>query len=156
MAVALAVVLSATLAAPTTMGAVVAMAGLGLLAVRHPAAPAVALGALAIAVGIAVHQGASPAAAPLWGAGLLVAGTLGERAVSLAGDGEVEADALVVWLAGLGALAGGGLAAAALVLLAAATNAGTTALGLAAAALLAVVPAALARRRAREGGRGAG
>ena len=50
--------------------------------------------------------------------GLLVAGALAERALTLPGDGQIEADALVGWLPGLGALAGVALAAAALVLLA--------------------------------------
>ena len=79
--------------------------------------------------------------------GLLAAGALAERALTLPGDGEIEADALVGWLAGLGALAGVGLAAGALVLLAATTTVGTTVVGLAAGAVLAVVPAVLARLR---------
>ena len=74
-------------------------------------------------------------------------GALAERALTLPRDGEIEAEALVGWLAGLGALAGVGLAAGALVLLAATTSAGTTVAGLAAGAVLAVVPAVLARRR---------
>ena len=57
---------------------------------------------------------------------------MAERGLTLPDDGEVEADALVAWLAGLGALAGVGLAAGALVLLAATTSAGTTVAGLAA------------------------
>ena len=128
--------------------------GLGLLAVRHPPALSVALAALGVAAAVALDQGAPAAAAPLWGAGLLTAGALAERALTLPGDGEVEAEALVGWLAGLGALAGVGLAAGALVLLAGTTNAGTTVAGLAAGAVLAVVPAALARRRSAQGGRG--
>jgi hypothetical protein len=134
---------------------VLTAAGLALLTVRRPVALAGALAALAIAVAVALDRGAAPAAAPLWGAGLLVAGALAERALTLPGDGEVEADAIAGWLAGLGALAGIGLAAGALVLLAAATTAGTTVAGLAAAAVLAVVPAALARRGSTQGGRGA-
>jgi hypothetical protein len=90
------------------------------------------------------------------GLALLAAGALAERALTLPRDGEVEAEALVAWLAGLGALAGVGLAAGALVLLAATTSAGTTVVGLAAGAVLAVVPAVLARRRTAQGGRGAG
>jgi hypothetical protein len=120
--------------------------GLGLLAVRHPAALSVALAALGVAAAVALDQGAPAAAAPLWGAGLLLAGALAERAQGLPPAGEIEEGALAAWLAGIGALAGGGLAAGALVLLAAGADAGTAALGLAAGALLAVVPAALARR----------
>jgi hypothetical protein len=116
--------------------------GLGLLAVRHPPALSVALAALGVAAAVALDQGAPAAAAPLWGAGLLTAGALAERALTLPDDGEVEAEALVGWLAGLGALAGVGLAA------------GTTVAGLAAGAVLAVVPAVLARRRSAQGGRG--
>ena len=92
--------------------------GLALLAVRHPAALSVSLAALGVAAAVALDQGAPAAAAPLWGAGLLVAGALAERALTLPGDGEIEAEALIGWLAGLGALAGVGLAAGALVLLA--------------------------------------
>jgi hypothetical protein len=150
------VALSALLAASTGAGVVLTAAGLALLAVRHPAALAGALAALAVATAVALDQGAAPAAAPLWGAGLLAAGALAERGLTLPDDGEVEADALVGWLAGLGALAGVGLAAGALVLLAAATSAGTTVAGLAAGAVLAVVPAVLARRRTTPGGGGAG
>jgi hypothetical protein len=131
---------------------VLTVAGLTLLAVRHPAALAGALAALAAATAVALDRGAAPAAAPLWGVGLLVAGALAERALTLPGDGEIEADALVGWLAGLGALAGVGLAAGALVLLAATTGAGTTVAGLAAGAVLAVVPVVLARRRWSQGG----
>jgi len=131
---------------------VLTVAGLALLAVRHPAALAGALAALAVATAVALDRGAAPAAAPLWGVGLLVAGALAERALTLPGDGEIEADALVGWLAGLGALAGVGLAAGALVLLAATTSAGTTVAGLAAGAVLAVVPVVLARRRWSHGG----
>jgi len=154
--VAAAVALSALLAAATGAGVVLAAAGLVLLAVRHPAALAGALAALAVATAVALDEGAAPAAAPLWGAGLLAAGALAERALTLPRDGEIEAEALVGWLAGLGALAGVGLAAGALVLLAATTSVGTTVAGLAAGAVLAVVPAVLARRRAAQGGRGAG
>jgi hypothetical protein len=128
--------------------------GLGLLAVRHPAALTVALAALGVAAAVALDQGAPAAAAPLWGVGLLAAGALAERGLILPGDGEIEADALVGWLAGLGALAGVGLAAAALVLLAGTASGGTTVVGLAAGAVLAVVPAVLARRRSAEDGRG--
>jgi hypothetical protein len=148
--------LSALLTAPTGAGVVLTAAGLALLAVRHPAALAGALAGLAVAAAVALDEGAAPAAAPLWGAGLLAAGALAERALTLPRDGEIEVEALVGWLAGLGALAGVGLAAGALVLLAATTNAGTTVAGLAAGAVLAVVPAVLARRRAAQGGRGAG
>jgi hypothetical protein len=150
--VASAVVLSATLAASTGGGAVAAIAGLALLVVRRPLALAGAVVALALATGIAIDAGAAQSAAPLWGAGLLVAGALAERALSLPAHGQVEVDALVAWLAGLAVLAGAGLAAGALVLLAATTGAGTAALGLVAAALLAVVPAALARRGGGDAG----
>ena len=150
------VALSALLSAPTGAGVVLTASGLALLALRHPAALAAALAALAVAIAVALDQGAAPAAAPLWGAGLLVAAALAERALTLPDGGVVEAEALVTWLAGLGALAGVGLAAGALVLLAATTTAGTTVVGLAAGAVLAVVPAVLARRRAAQGGRGAG
>jgi hypothetical protein len=150
-----AVALSALLSASSGAGVVLAAAGLALLAVRHPAALAGALGALAVATAVAVDQGATPAAAPLWGAGLLVAGALAERGLTLPDDGEIDADALVAWLAGLGALAGVGVAAGALVLVAATTSAGTTVAGLAAGAVLAVVPAVLARRRTAQGGGGA-
>jgi hypothetical protein len=126
--------------------------GLTLLAVRHPAALSVALAALGVAAAVALDQGAPAAAAPLWGAGLLVAGALAERALTLPGDGEIEAEALVGWLAGLGALAGVGLAAGALVLLAGTTSGGTTVAGLAAGAVLAIVPVVLARRRSAQGG----
>jgi hypothetical protein len=135
------------LAAPTGAGTALAIGGLALLAVRHPFALVAAIAALGIATGVAIHEGASPAAAPLWGAGLLVAAQLGERALELPGDGEIEADALIAWLAALGTLAGAGLAAGALVLLAARASVGATAAGLVAAALLAVVPARLARAR---------
>ena len=148
--------LSALLAASTGAGVVLTAAGLALLAVRHPAALAGALAALAVATAVALDQGAAPAAAPLWGAGLLAAGALAERGLTLPDDGEIEADALVAWLAGLGALAGVGLAAGALVLLAATTSAGTTVAGLAAGAVLAVVPAVLARAPDDAGGGGAG
>jgi hypothetical protein len=148
------VALSALLTEPTGAGVVLGAAGLALLAVRHPATLSVALAALGVAAAVALDQGAPAAAAPLWGVGLLMAGALAERAVTLPADGEVEADALVGWLAGLGVLASVGLAAGALVLLAATTSAGTTVAGLVAAAVLAVVPAVLARRRTAEGGRG--
>jgi hypothetical protein len=154
--VAAAVALSALLTASTGAGVVLTAAGLALLAVRHPAALAGALAALTVATAVALDQGAAPAAAPLWGAGLLAAGALAERALTLPDDGEIEADALVAWLAGLGVLAGVGLAAGALVLLAATSSAGTTVAGLAAGAVLAVVPAALARRRTTQGGGRAG
>ncbi len=121
--------------------------GLALLAVRHPLALCAALATLGGAAAVALDQGAPAAAAPLWGVGLLTAGALAERALILPAGGEVEPEALVAWLAGLGALAGVGLAAGALVLLAGTTSAGTTVAGLAAAAVLAVVPAVLARRR---------
>jgi hypothetical protein len=142
------------LAEPTGAGAVLAAVGLALLAVRHPAALSVALAALGVAAAVALDRGAPAAAAPLWGVGLLAAGALAERALTLPGGGEIEADALVGWLAGLGALAGVGLAAGALVLLGGTTSAGTTVAGLAAGAVLAVVPAVLARRRSAQGGRG--
>jgi hypothetical protein len=139
-------VLSAVLSAPTAAGIALAVAGLGLLAVRHPFALIVAIAALGVATGVAIHEGASTAAAPLWGAGLLVAAQLAERALDLPDDGEIEADALIAWLAALGTLAGAGLAAGALVLLAARASIGATAAGLVAAALLAVLPARLGRR----------
>jgi hypothetical protein len=135
------------LSAPTGAGTALAIAGLALLAVRHPFALVAAIAALGSATGVAIHEGASPAAAPLWGAGLLVAAQLAERALELPDDGEIEADALIAWLAALGTLAGAGLAAGALVLLAARASVGATAAGLVAAALLAVVPARLARAR---------
>jgi hypothetical protein len=127
--------------------------GLVLIAVRRPTALALATPALVIAAGAALHEGAPLAAAPLWGAGLLAAGGLAERALTLAEGGELEADALVAWLAGVGTLAGGGLAAAALVLLAARGDTRAGAAGLAAGALLAVLPALLARRRPSPPGR---
>jgi hypothetical protein len=154
LAVAAAVALSALLSQPTGAGVVLGAVGLALLAVRHPAALGVALAALGVAAAVALDQGAAAAAAPLWGAGLLVAGALAERALTLPGDGEIEAEALIGWLAGLGALAGVGLAAGALVLLAGTTSGGTTVAGLAAGAVLAVVPAVLARRRSAQGGDG--
>jgi hypothetical protein len=135
------------LSARTGAGTALAIAGLALLAVRHPFALVAAIAALGIATGVAIHEGASPAAAPLWGAGLLVAAQLAERALELPDDGEIEADALIAWLAAVGTLAGAGLAAGALVLLAARASIGATAAGLIAAALLAVVPARLARAR---------
>jgi hypothetical protein len=147
LAVAAVVALSATLSAVTGGGLVAAIAGLVLLVVPRALALAVAVPALALAVGVAIDAGASQSAAPLWGAGLLVAGALAERSLSLPAHGSVEVDALVGWLAGLAVLAGAGLAAGALVLLAATTDAGSAAVGLIAAALLAVVPAVLARRR---------
>jgi hypothetical protein len=104
-----------------------------------------AIAAMGIATGVAIHEGASPAAAPLWGAGLLVAAQLAERALDLPDDGEIEADALIAWLAAVGTLAGAGLAAGALVLVAARASIGATAAGLIAAALIAVLPALLAR-----------
>jgi hypothetical protein len=109
---------------------------------------------LGVAAAVALDQGAPAAAAPLWGVGLLVAGALAERALTMPGDGEIEADALIGWLAGLGALAGVALAAGALVLLAGTASGGTTVVGLAAAAVLAVVPALLARRRSAQDGPG--
>ena len=146
LAVAAAVALSALVAEPTGAGVVLALAGLALLAVRHPAALVAAIAALGVAAAVALDRGAAAAAAPLWGAGLLTAGALAERALTLPREGEIEAEALVGWLAGLGVLAGVGLAAGALVLLAGTASAGTTAAGLAAAAVLAVLPAVLARR----------
>jgi hypothetical protein len=139
------VVVSAVLSAPTSAGVTLAVAGLALLAVRHPFALIAATAALGIAIGVAINEGASPAGAPLWGAGLLVAAHLAECALELPHDGEIEADALTAWLAALGTLAGGGLAAGALVLLAARASIGATAAGLIAGALLAVLPALLAR-----------
>ena len=138
--------LSAVLSAPTAAGTALAVAGLALLAVRHPFALMAAIAALGVATGVAIHEGASTAGAPLWGVGLLVAAQLAERALELPDDGEIEADALVAWLAALGTLAGAGLAAGALVLLAARGSIGATAAGLVAAALLAVLPAWLGRR----------
>jgi hypothetical protein len=154
LAVAAAVALSALLSEPTAAGGALVALGLALLAVRHPVALSVALAALVVAAAIALDRGAPAATAPLWGVALLVAGALAERALTLPGDGEIEVEALVGWLAGLGALAGVGLAAGALVLLAGTTSAGTTVAGLAAGAVLAVVPAVLARRRSAPGGRG--
>jgi hypothetical protein len=145
-AIAAIVVLSAVLSAPTAAGTALAVAGLALLAVRHPFALIAAIAALGVATGVAIHEGASTAGAPLWGVGLLVAAQLAERALELPDDGEIEADALVAWLAALGTLAGAGLAAGALVLLAARGSIGATAAGLVAAALLAVLPAWLGRR----------
>jgi len=133
---------------------VLGAAGLALLVVRHPAALSIALAALGVAAAVALDHGAPAAAAPLWGVGLLVAAALAERALTLRGDGEIEADALIGWLAGLGALAGVALAAGALVLLAGTASGGTTVAGLAAAAVLAVVPALLARRRSAQDGQG--
>jgi hypothetical protein len=150
------VALSALLSEPTGAGVVLGAGGLALLVVRHPVALVGALAALGIAAAVALDRGATAAAAPLWGTGLLVAGALAERALTLPDDGEIEADALVGWLAGLGVLAGVGLTAGALVLLGATTSAGTTVAGLVAGAVLAVVPAVLARRRTAQGGRGAG
>ena len=138
--------LSAVLSAPTAAGTALAVAGPALLAVRHPFALIAAIPALGVATGVAIHEGASTAGAPLWGVGLLVAAQLAERALEVPDDGEIEADALVAWLAALGTLAGAGLAAGALVLLAARGSIGATAAGLVAAALLAVLPAWLGRR----------
>jgi hypothetical protein len=138
-------VLTAALSAPTGAGVALAVVGLALLAVRHPFALIAGVAALGVATGVAIEEGASPAAAPLWGAGLLVAAQLAERALDLPDDGEIEADALIAWLAAVGTLAGAGLAAGALVLLAAHASIGATAAGLIAAALLAVLPALLAR-----------
>jgi hypothetical protein len=138
------VALSAWLAAPTAAVAGLAALGLVLPASRRPGTVGVALTALACAAGEALDHGAAPATAPLWGAGLLVAGSLAERALTLPADGEVEVAALVGWLAGLGALTGAGLAAAAVVLLAAGTNVAGPVAGVAAGTLLAVVPATLA------------
>ena len=138
--------LSAVLSAPTAAGTALAVGGLALLAVRRPFALIAAIAALGVATGVAIHEGASTAGAPLWGVGLLVAAQLAERALELPDDGEIEADALVAWLAALGTLAGAGLAAGALVLLAARGSIGATAAGLIAAALLAVLPAWLGRR----------
>jgi hypothetical protein len=135
--------------------ALAALGGAALLGVGHRAALMGATAVLAVAAGAALHDGAAPAAAPLFGAGLLSATALAERALLLAGDGEVEVAALVAWLAGVGTLAAGGMATGALVLVAAQGAGLGATLGLAAAALLAVVPAALARRRAdRSRGRG--
>ena len=138
--------LSAVLSAPTAAGTALAVAGLALLVVRQPFALIAAIAALGVATGVAIHEGASTAGAPLWGVGLLVAAQLAERALELPDDGEIDADAMVAWLAALGTLAGAGLAAGALVLLAARGSIGATAAGLVAAALLAVLPAWLGRR----------
>jgi hypothetical protein len=143
---ALVVALSAWLAVSTGIVAVLGGVGLLLLAMRRPGVVGLAVVVLASAVGIALHDGAATAAAPLWGTGLLVAGGLAERAGTLPPAGEVEIAALVGWLAGLGALAGIGLAAAAIVLLAADANVGNSIAGVTAGALLAVIPALLARR----------
>jgi hypothetical protein len=144
------VALSASLSAPTTAGTLLAVAGLALLVVRHPLALVAALAALGAAVAVAIDHGAAASGAPLWGAGLLVAAHLAERALDLP-DGEIEVDALIAWLAALGTLAGLGLAAGALVLLAAHASTGATAAGLIAAALLAVFPARLARGSSSRG-----
>jgi hypothetical protein len=149
--IAAAVVLSAVLSAPSGAGTALAVAGLALLAVRHPFALVAALTALGLAVAVAIDRGAAPSGAPLWGAGLLVAAHLAERALDLP-DGEIEVDALIAWLAALGTLAGLGLAAGALVLLAAHASSVATAAGLVAAALLAVLPARLARGARSRGG----
>ena len=141
--------MSVWLAAPTAAVAALGAAGLALPASRRPTTIGVAVIALAGAAAVALDHGAAPAAAPLWGAGLLVAGGLAERAVTLPPAGEVEVAALVAWLAGLGALAGAGLATAAIVLLAAGTSLAGSVAGVAAGALLAVIPAALARRLMR-------
>lgn len=153
LAVAAAVALSALLAQATGAGLVLGAGGLALLAVRHPVALCAALAALGVAAAVALDQGAPAAAAPLWGAGLLVAAAMAERALVLPADGQIEAEALIGWLASLGVLAGVGLAAGALVLLAGTTGGGATVAGLAAGALLAIVPAVLARGRLAHGGR---
>jgi hypothetical protein len=129
--------------------AALAVTAVTLPAARRPQVLGVAVAALACAAGVALHDGAAPAAAPLWGAGVLVAGGLAERALTLPDHGEIEVAAVVAWLAGLGALAGAGLAAAAVVLLAAGTSVGTSVAGLVAGALLAVLPTAMARRWSR-------
>jgi hypothetical protein len=144
-----AVALTVTLSAPTGAGWVLAGAGLALLVVPRTVALTVALAVLAAAAAVAIDQGATPAAAPLWGAGLLVAGGLAERALLLPADGELEAEALVAWLAALAALAGGGLVVGALVLLAGSADTGAPAVGLVGAALLAGFPVLLARRGRR-------
>lgn len=102
--------------------------------------------ALACAAGVALHDGASPAAAPLWGAGLLMAGGLAERGLAMPPDGQIDVSAIAAWLAGLGSLAAIGMAAGALVLLAGGVSGVPAVVGLAAGALLTLVPAALARR----------
>jgi hypothetical protein len=140
------------LSAPSGADTALAIAGLALLAVRRPLALAAAVAALAAALAVAIHAGAPTSGAPLWGAGLLVAAHLAERALDLPRDGEIEAATLIAWLAALGTLAGVGLAAGALVLLAAGTDLGSTAAGLVAGALLAVVPSRLARSVSRRGG----
>jgi hypothetical protein len=129
-----------------------AIAGLALLAVRHPLAHVASVAALGAALAVAIHEGAPASGAPLWGAGLLVAAHLAERALDMPRDGEIEVGALIAWLAALGTLAGVGLAAGALVLVAAGIDLGSAAAGLVAAALLAVVPARLARSATRRGG----
>jgi hypothetical protein len=146
------VALSAVLSAPSGADTALAIAGLALLAVRRPLALVAAVAALGAALAVAIHEGAPTSGAPLWGAGLLVAAHLAERALDLPRDGEIEAGVLIAWLAALGTLAGVGLAAGALVLLAAGTDLGTTAAGLVAAALLAVLPSRLARGARRRGG----
>jgi hypothetical protein len=55
-------VLTAVLSAPTSAGAALAVAGLALLAVRHPFALMAAIAAMGIATGVGIHEGASPAA----------------------------------------------------------------------------------------------
>lgn len=120
--------------------------GLALPASGRPRTVGIALVALAGAAGAALHHGAGPAAAPLWGAGLLAAGSLAERATTLPPAGQIDVAALVGWLAGIGTLAGAGLAAAAIVLLAAGTSLSSSIAGIAAGALLAIIPAALSRR----------
>lgn len=138
--------LSAWLAAPNALVAALAATAVALPASRRPQMLGIAVVALAGAVGVAVHDGAAPAAAPLWGVGVLVAGGLAERALTLPDHGEIEVAALVAWLAALAAIAGAGLAAAAVVLLAAGTSVGTSVAGLVAGVALAILPAAMARR----------
>ena len=141
--------MSAWLAAPTAPVGVLAVVGLGLPASRRPGTVGVALIALVCGAGVALHDGAAPATAPLWGAGLLISGGLAERALTLPAAGEIEVAALVGWIAGLAALAGAGLAAGAIVLLAAGSSLSGPVAGLVSGVLVAAIPAALARRLSR-------
>jgi hypothetical protein len=134
--------------------AALATGGLVLPMSRRPWTVGVAAIALACAAGIALHDGAPPSVAPLWGTGLLVATGLAERAIGMPAVGEVEVEALAAWLAGMGALAGAGLAASAVVLLASGgASFSSPATGVVAGVSLAVAPAALARRVARRSSR---
>lgn len=131
--------------ARTVAVAVLAVLGLSLLPVRRGATLGSSIVMLACAAAVALHHGAEPAAAPLWGAGLLTAGDLATRALMLPTAGTIEAAAVSSWLAGLAVLAGIGLAASSLALLAAGAAIGNSFAGLGAGALLAVGPTMLVR-----------